>query len=378
MKIWKDVFEMREKSVLFTPVKIGRLEIPNRFVRTATHDFMAEEDGSITARQISLFKELAEGEVGLIITGHAFVSFRGKASPRQIGVYSDTLIPGLKQIPKTVHRFPSRIFLQIAHAGRQTKEKLCKNRPLAPSAVYDPVFDVHPHVMTVKEIEQTMDDFIQAARRAKESDFDGIQLQVAHGYLLSSFISPYTNQRTDAYGGDLFNRLRIVVEILRGIKRLLGREFPVIAKLNSTDFLPKGLDITESTQMAEILEKEGIDGIEVSGGMSEAGKASVWKGPFSEEEEGYFVNNASIIKANVSVPVFALGGLRTFRVMEKIVQDGKADLISMSRPFIRDPLLVKNFRLDKKEKSMCISCNKCFNPRGIKCGDLYPQRIKRI
>jgi 2,4-dienoyl-CoA reductase-like NADH-dependent reductase (Old Yellow Enzyme family) len=365
---------MREKSVLFTPVKIGKFEIPNRFVRTATHDFMAEEDGTITSRQLSLFKELAEGEVGLIITGHAFVSLRGKASPRQIGVYDDNLIPGLKQIPKSVHSFPSRIFLQIAHAGRQTKEKLCKNTPLAPSAVYDPVFDVHPLAMTEKDIEQTMDDFIQAARRAKEADFDGIQLQVAHGYLLSSFISPYTNQRTDAYGGDLFNRLRIVVEILRGIKSLLGRAFPVIAKLNSTDFLPKGLDITESIQMAKILEQEGIDGIEVSGGMTEAGKASVWKGPFSEEEEGYFVNNASKIKANVSVPVFALGGLRTFRVMEKIIQEDKADLISISRPFIRNPLLVKNFRLGKIEKSMCISCNKCFNPRGIKCGDLYPQR----
>jgi 2,4-dienoyl-CoA reductase-like NADH-dependent reductase (Old Yellow Enzyme family) len=365
---------MKKKSVLLTPAKISKIEIPNRFVRSATHDFMATDDGFITDRQVALFKDLAEGEVGLIITGHAFVNLQGKASPRQIGVHDDRVITDLSRIPETVHHFPSRIFLQIAHAGRQTKEKLCKNTPLAPSAVYEPVFDVHPIAMTFEDIEQTMNDFIQAARRAKEAGFDGVQLHVAHGYLLSSFISPYTNQRTDDYGGDLSNRLRIVVEILRGIKLLLGKEFPVIAKLNSTDFLPQGLHIKESVEMAKILETEGIDGIEVSGGMSEAGKASVWEGPFSVEEEGYFVDNASQIKSEVSVPVFALGGLRSFYIMEKIIHDGNADLISMSRPFIREPSLVKQFRLGNIETAACISCNKCFNPRGIKCGDLYAQQ----
>jgi 2,4-dienoyl-CoA reductase-like NADH-dependent reductase (Old Yellow Enzyme family) len=162
-----------------------------------------------------------------------------------------------------------------------------------------------------------------------------------------------------------------VVEILQGIKELLGKQYPVIAKLNSTDLLPQGLQIKESLEMAKILEDEGLDGIEVSGGMSEAGKASVWKGPFSEEEEGYFLDSASRMKAKVSVPVFALGGLRSFSVLEKIIHQGKADFISMSRPFIREPSLIKQFRLGKVETAACISCNKCFNPRGIKCGDLH-------
>lgn len=362
---------IENNSILFTPFKIGNVEIPNRFVRSATHDFMATDDGFITDRQVSLFKELAQGEVGLIITGHAYVNPQGKASPRQIGVYDDSLIAELQRIPKTVHQYPSRIFLQIAHAGRQTKEKLCMCTPLAPSAVYEPVFDVHPVAMTIKDIEQTIDDFIQAARRAKEANFDGVQLHVGHGYLLSSFISPYTNQRKDKYGGDLSNRIRIVVEILAGIKELLGNEYPVIAKLNSTDFLPQGLQIKESKEMAKILEDEGLDGIEVSGGMSEAGKASVWEGPFTEEQEGYFVDNASQIKEEVSVPIFALGGLRSFSVSENIIHQAKADFISMSRPFIREPSLVKQLRLCSVEKAACISCNKCFNPRGIKCGDLF-------
>jgi 2,4-dienoyl-CoA reductase-like NADH-dependent reductase (Old Yellow Enzyme family) len=331
---------------------------------------MATDEGFITDRQVNLFKELAEGEVGLIITGHAYVNPRGKASPRQIGVYDDRLIDGLKRIPETVHRTQSRVFLQIAHAGRQTKEKLCKDTPLAPSAVYEPIFDVHPKVMSTEDIEQTISDFIQAAQRTKEAGFDGVQLHLAHGYLLSGFTSPYTNRRKDRYGGSLKNRMRIVIDILKGIKDQLGRDFPVIAKLNTTDLLPDGLHIEESIEIAKTLAGEGLDGIEASGGMSEAGKASVWEGPFTMEEEGYFVANASKIRDKVSVPVFALGGLRSFSVMEKIIELGKADFISMSRPFIREPSLVRQFRLGKINKAGCISCNKCFNPRGIKCGDL--------
>jgi 2,4-dienoyl-CoA reductase-like NADH-dependent reductase (Old Yellow Enzyme family) len=367
---------MEKQPVLFTPFKIGSTEIRNRFVRSATQDFLATDDGHITDRHVELFKELAEGEVGLIITGHAYVNPRGKASPRQIGVYDDSLINGLSRIPTAIHPYPSRVFLQIAHAGRQTKAKLCGGTPLAPSEVYEPVFDIHPMAMTLEDIAQTISDFTQAARRAKEAGFDGVQLHVAHGYLLSSFISPYTNRRQDSYGGGLFNRIRIVTEILRGIKKLLGKKFPVIVKLNSTDLLPQGLQIEDSMEMAKILEDEGIDGIEVSGGMSEAGRASVWEGPFTPEEEGYFVENASQIKAEISVPVFALGGLRSFSVMEKIIRLGKADFISMSRPFIREPSLIKLFRSGKIDAAGCISCNKCFNPRGIKCGDLSTKRKK--
>ena len=361
-----------KESILFTPVKIGNVEIPNRFVRSATHDFMATKDGSITERQVKLFKNLAEGEVGLIFPGHAFVHPSGLASPFQIGIHNETVIDGLKKITDTVHNFSSRIFLQISHAGRQTTEKLCDCTPLAPSSVYEPIFKVTPKEMTEKEIKQTINDFIQAGRRAKQAGFDGVQLHVAHGYLLSSFISPYTNRRKDKWGGTLTNRLRIVVEILRGIKNLTSKEFPVIAKLNSSDLITGGLTSEESVKIAKVLEKEGIDGIEVSGGMAEAGKGSVWKGFRPEEKEGYFIENASKIKSavSVSIPIFGLGGIRSFQVAEKVVENGKADLISMSRPFIREPFLVKKFRTGQINKSECISCNKCFNLRGIKCAQI--------
>ena len=359
-----------KRSVLFTPLTIGAVTIPNRFVRSATHDFMAEEDGSTTDRNVALFSGLAEGEVGLIITGHAFVNPAGKASPRQLGVHEDRMVEGLSRIPQAVHDFPSRVFLQIAHAGRQTKEKICGCSPLAPSAVYEPVFKVMPRAMTQEEIKSTIDDFVQAGRRAKQAGFDGVQLHVAHGYLLNSFISPYTNRREDEYGGPLLNRARIVREILRGLKSLAGSDFPVIAKLNSSDFIPQGLSIEESIEMARLLEADGLDGVEVSGGMSEAGQGSIWQGLRSQEEEGYFVDSASRFKAALRIPVFGLGGFRSFAVMERAIEEGKVDLISLSRPFIREPDLVKKFRLGQVDKSECISCNKCFNPRGIRCGDL--------
>jgi 2,4-dienoyl-CoA reductase-like NADH-dependent reductase (Old Yellow Enzyme family) len=360
---------MAPLSILFSPIAIGGVTIPNRFARSATQDFMATDEGQATDRQVDLFTSLAEGEVGLIITGHAFVHPKGKASPRQLAVYDDRFIPGLRRIAATIHHFPSRTFLQIAHAGRQTKEKLCGCTPVSSSAVYDPVSKVMPRELSGEEIRSLVGDFVQAARRARDAGFDGVQLHVAHGYLLSSFLSPHANRRRDEWGGPLENRTRIILEILRGIKALLGSGFPVIAKLNSSDLLEGGLTVDESVKASVLLEAGGIDGIEVSGGMAEAGRGSIWPGLRAKEDEGYFVGAAARIKAAVRIPVFGLGGIRSFEVAEKIVREGQADLISMSRPFIRDPYVVRNFREGRVSKSDCISCNKCMNLRGIRCGD---------
>ncbi len=365
---------MKIKSVLFTPIQIGKLEIPNRFVRSATHDFMAARDGSVTERQITLFEHLAQGETGLIITGHAYINPDGIASPFQTGVHDDDLVDGLSRITQAVHKHPTRIFLQISHAGRQTTQKICGCTPLAPSAVYEPTFKVMPKAMSQEEVRKVIDDFIQGSRRAKLSGFDGVQLHIAHGYLLSSFISPYTNRRTDEWGGSLSNRLRIITTIIEGIREKLGKDFPLLAKLNSSDFLPEGLILEESIEIAQILEEKGVDGIEVSGGMAEAGKGSVWKGLRKQDEEGYFVSHASKIKEAVSIPVFGLGGIRTFSAMERFISEGNADLVSMSRPYIREPFLVQKFHNGEIQRSECISCNRCFNLRGISCADLKKNR----
>jgi len=369
--------ETREKSILFTPKAVGSIVVPNRFVRSATHESMAGDNGRVTGRQIELFRKLADGEVGLIITGHAYVARLGIASPHQTGVDDDRLVEDLRKIPEVVHRTPSRIFLQIAHAGRQTKKRLCGGTPVSPSAVPDPVFKVTPRELTPDEIREVISDFVRAAGRAREAGFDGIQLHAAHGYLLSSFLSPHTNRRTDAWGGPLENRVRVVVEILRGIRGRLGRAFPIIMKINATDFLPNGLIPAEAIAAAAIFETEGLDGVEVSGGMTEAGRGSASTGLRGEDEEGYFVGYAADFKAALKIPVFGLGGNRTFAVMERFVRDGRADFISLSRPLVREPDLVRRFRLGLQDKSACVSCNKCFNPRGLACGDLTGPPISR-
>lgn len=361
-------------SILFAPARIGSITVPNRFVRSATHGYMADDEGFVTDANVELYGRLAEGEVGLIITGHAHVQPSGKASPRQTGVFDDRFIEGLARIPAAVHRFPSRVFLQIAHAGRQTKEKLCGCAPVSPSAVYDPVSKVMPRELSDSEIRGLIADFASAAVRAKRAGFDGVELHAAHGYLLSSFLSPHTNRRADEWGGPIENRARVLVEVLRGFKAACGRDFPVIVKLNSTDFLEGGLVLEDAALIARLLEAHGIDGIEVSGGMAEAGKGSVWAGLRSEGDEGYFVENATRIKQEVQVPVFGLGGIRTLAVAERIVREGRADLVSLSRPLIREPFLVKHFREGLAARSDCISCNKCFNPRGIRCAELAKKR----
>jgi 2,4-dienoyl-CoA reductase-like NADH-dependent reductase (Old Yellow Enzyme family) len=365
---------MAPSSILFSPLAVGGTSVPNRFVRSATQDFLATEEGEATERQVELFARLAEGEIGLIITGHAFVRPDGRASPRQLGAGDDRFIAGLARIAAAVHRFPSRVFLQIAHAGRQTKEKLCGCVPVSPSAVYDPVSKVMPRELAPGDIAEIIRAFVEAARRAKEAGFDGVQLHAAHGYLLSSFLSPHTNRRRDEWGGSLENRARILVEILRGIRGRLGRGFPVVAKLNSSDFLDGGFTVDESVRAAVLLEAAGMDGIEVSGGTAEAGRGSIWPGLRNPEEEGYFVAAAERVKAAVRIPVFGLGGIRTLAVAEALVRDGRVDLVSMSRPFIRDPHLVKNFREGRVTMSECISCNKCMNLRGIRCVDLEARR----
>jgi len=361
-------------SILFTPVRIGSVTVPNRFARSATHDFMADDEGNVTDANVELYRLLAEGEVGLIITGHAHVQPSGKASPRQMAVFDDRFVEGLARIPEIVHHFASRVFLQIAHAGRQTKEKLCACVPVSPSAIYDPTSKVMPRELSADEIRVLIADFVSAAVRAKRAGFDGVQLHAAHGYLLSSFLSPHTNRRADGWGGPVENRVRVLVDVLRGVKAACGRDFPVIVKLNSTDFLEGGLVLEDAVRVARMIEAEGIDGIEVSGGMAEAGRGSVWAGLRGEDEEGYFVENAARIKRAVRVPVFALGGIRTLAVAERIVREGRADLVSLSRPLIRDPFLIKHFREGSTSKSECISCNKCFNPRGIRCAELTKKR----
>lgn len=350
-------------SFLFSPKNIGSLEIKNRIVRSATYEGMATDNGEITNRHLKMYEDLAKGGTGLIITGHAFVHSAGKVRNGMTGIHEDRTVPGLARLVDTVHKFGGRVAVQINHAGRQIDPKgLDSITPLAPSPVPDPISGTTPKEMSEEEIEETIEAYGLAAGRGKEAGFDAIQIHGAHGYLVSEFISPYTNRRNDRWGGNLQNRMRFLMEVCRSVRKEVGSNYPVFIKLNSEDCLEGGLEVKESLAMAKELEKEGIDAIEVSGGMRESKTGTARTRILSEKKEGYFLKNALEFKKALNIPIILVGGLRSKSVMEKVLNEGWADFVSLCRPLIREPDFPEKMK-GGKERADCISCNGCF-PRG--------------
>ncbi|MFQ5956232.1 MAG: NADH:flavin oxidoreductase [Candidatus Brocadiales bacterium] len=357
-------------NLLFSPISVKSLMLPNRFVRSATNEYMTDNGDYVTNRQAALYEELARGGVGLIVTGHAYVRRDGKASKKQAAVYDDKFIPAYKRLLDKVKSYDTKVMLQITHGGRQTKPEICGGTPIAPSPVTDKSTGITPREMTREDILDVVSCFGQAARRAQEAEFDGIEIHAAHGYLLSEFLSPYTNHRDDEWGGTVENRIRIVLEVLKACRLHTGNSYPIFVKLQTDDCIEGGLGVVEAVEIAKMLDEEGIDAIETSGGIVESFPSACQTDIDSPDKEGYFVSNASKVKKAVSVPVIAVGGIRSIGVMESIIEEKKADLISMSRPFIREPDLVDRLRRGLVAKSSCISCNQCWHPDGIRCAQI--------
>jgi 2,4-dienoyl-CoA reductase-like NADH-dependent reductase (Old Yellow Enzyme family) len=347
-------------SRLFEPTEIKGLKLANRFVRSATNEGLAEDDGSATPALIDLLVRLARGGVGLIVSGHAYIKPEGQAGPRQLGVYADHLIPGLRELTRAVHKAGGRIVMQLAHAGGFAPAQLTGQTPLAPSGLE--VFSkAPPREMTVADIQETAEAFGRAARRAQEAGFDGVQIHAAHGYLLSQFLSPFFNKRVDDYGGLLGNRYRALGQVLKKVRAAVGNPFPVLVKLNSGDYLEGGLGLEDAGEVARRLQIDGIDAIEVSGGTFKSGKLSPSRsGLTSEDKEAYFTEGARAFREKVTVPLLLVGGIRSFAVAERIVEQGVADYISMSRPFIREPELIRRWLSGDRRPAFCLSDNQCF------------------
>jgi len=331
------------------PGKIGNIEIKNRFVRSATYSRMATEVGQVTPQLLNMYEDLAKGGVGLIITGYAYVQSSGKSFPGQLGADKDDFLDGLQKIADVIHENGDgcKTIFQIAHCGRQS---YFVDTTLAPSAILEPITGNMPREMTGEEIEETINAFAQAAQRACEAGFDGIQLHAAHGYLLSGFLSPYTNKRTDEYGGTIDNRVRIFKEIYSRTVDLTGKNFPLLAKINATDFLKGGLELNESKIIASKLSKMGYAAIEVSGGMWEVLMRKKdelgWQPAMipesrlninSKEKEAYHKSYAKEIKSAIDKPLILVGGIRSLDVIDDILNKGIADFVSLSRPLIREP-----------------------------------------
>lgn len=352
-------------SILFEPAEIRNMEVPNRFLRSATYDGCADKEGYVSDKQIKLFSELAEGGIGLIVTGIVHVHPSGQISRFQNAITHDDFIPSLRRLTTAVHDRGAKIAIQLFHAGRE-RAKFVKPKDgeaIAPSFVEnDPYFKHSYRSIEEDEIWDVVGAFGDAAKRAREAGFDAVQVHAAHAYLLSQFLSPFTNRREDDWGGTLENRLRIHREIYMDIRAKVGEDYPVLIKIGVQDGLPEGLEFMEGKVAAQRLAQWGYDALEISSGLRGKGyETAEFRTKINRvEREAYFRDWCREIKSEVQVPVMMVGGLRTFELMEEVVQNGEADFVSLSRPFIREPGLVNAWKSGDHHRATCISCNKCF------------------
>lgn len=349
-------------ATLFESTDIHGLKMANRFVRSATWEGLAGDDGSVTPRLAGVMDRLAQGGVGLIITGHAYVSPEGQAGRWQLGAYSDHLLAGLGDLVSAVHRSGGKVALQLAHAGAAARPP-AGWEPMGPSAGA-PRSPDGARVMTEDDIAHAVQAFAAAAGRARAAGFDAVQVHAAHGYLLSQFLSPYFNKRPDRYGGAIANRARLTIEVVQGIRKTVGPDYPVFIKLNCADFLDGGLTVDEMIETSLMLEKHGIDGIEMSGGTFLSGKNKPSRTGKRQpgEPEAYYEAAAKHYKEKVAVPLMLVGGIRTIDTAERLVASRIADYIALCRPLIREAGLIARWKAGDRNPALCISDNGCFTP----------------
>jgi 2,4-dienoyl-CoA reductase-like NADH-dependent reductase (Old Yellow Enzyme family) len=356
-------------GLLFTPGRIGTLELRNRVVRSATSERMADDKGWPQPRLNKLYADLARGGVGLIITGHMYVHPSGQVNPEMTGIYSDELVPALAQLADTVHKEGSRIVVQINHGGMQCHPQAV-SETIAPSAIEAPFLAQPARMMTTDEIKEMIQAYAQAARRAQQAGFDGVQIHAAHGYLISQFLSPFVNRRTDEWGGDSQGRMQFLRAVSRAVREQVGPDYPVLIKLGMLDAVEGGLTPQAAQQVVAALEEMGLDAVEISGGVGGGSDLNTRPGVRPGKNEAFFRLLAQQARTSTRLPVILVGGLRSRPVMEDILATGDADFISLCRPLICEPDLPNRLRLGLQERSACISANRCWAEKpgdGIAC-----------
>jgi len=374
-------------SILFEPSSIGRMALKNRMVRSAFMENMATPEGMPTDDTLHTYERLARGGVGLIISGMAYVNRLGKGQPLQHGAHIDAMIPAWRRITDSVHELGGKIAMQIVHCGRQANPKaLDGQQSLAPSASPGLFYLTMSRSMTGDEIRQTIQDFGDAAARVREAGFDAVQVHAAHGYLVSSFLSPLTNRRRDEWGGDAERRFRFPSEIYQSVRRAVGPDFPVLYKMNAKDFTCIGLTPAESFPAVRRLADMGLDALELSGGIFEMGLQTSRGGVpsdlicldrtplvrrsltaafklqefFIPFKEAYFLPFAQELKPTLKIPLILVGGIRTPETAEQILESGAADFVSMARPLVREPDLPNKWLSGRRTAAQCVSCNRCL------------------
>ena len=403
-----------ESGILFESFMIGKLSLPGRVIKAATSETRADQDGFATQATIDFYLPIARGGTPLIITGNIYVSLDGKSTPLQMGIDDDNKVPALSRLVDAVHDHHSKIFAQLSHSGREVIPNFAGIREaVSASAVKDLSTGIRPRALAVPEIKRIVERFGDAAARCRKAGFDGIEIHAGHGYLISQFLTPYTNRRTDEYGGVLENRVRLLRDIHASIRARVGRDYPVIMKLNGSDYLPlrAGLKTPELVEIAKMMERDGLDGVEVSVGHYESGFPVV-RGTFGRclrnmaqgsarylsgfrramfavfwpifalacnliwrPREGYNLRYARQFKQALSIPVLCVGGFLTRAEMEAALEQRLCDAVTIGRGFIADPLLYSHLR-DGTPGPRCVDCNACLGHIGVQPVECYHPRVR--
>lgn len=361
---------VNNSSQLFEPAILAGLNLPNRIVRSATHEGMADSEGRAGQRLYDYVADLARGGSGLIISGHCAVQAAGRAGRWQEMIDSDDHIADAAGLADAVHAAGGRIFMQLAHAGAAGIDPASA---MGPSPIFRSNDKNTCREMTLEDIAGVVDKFADAAARARQAGFDGIQIHAAHGYLLSQFLSPHYNRRGDAYGGDVSGRSRLTCEVIAAVRKRVGKDYPLIIKVNSEDFIENGLKISDMLEACRGFAAAGLDAVELSGGTLESApdRTPVRKGLLPPEQEIYYRDAAVAFKRALSLPLILVGGIRSFSTAEQIINDKLADFVALCRPLIREPALPRRWQSGDRSPSTCVSCNLCFRPllsgKGLCC-----------
>jgi 2,4-dienoyl-CoA reductase-like NADH-dependent reductase (Old Yellow Enzyme family)/NADPH-dependent 2,4-dienoyl-CoA reductase/sulfur reductase-like enzyme len=363
---------MDSLGMVFSPFSIGNLRLKNRILMAAMGNNFSHPQGTVSDRAIAYYAERARGGAGLIITEASPVSLSGRHRGRGLCAYDDSFLPGLRHLADTVHAHGSAMALQLHHAGRLADPEISGGPPLAPSPIPRGPGWSSPKEMNLEEIQEVIHQFGSAARRAKEAGFDAVEVHGAHGYLIHQFLSPRTNRRKDAYGGNPEKRLRFALEVLQRVRHELGEVFPVLFRLSAKEFIENGYNLEEALDWAVELERAGSSALHVSGGTTESLLGSAYVIPPMVFPEAYHVPLAAAIKKKVRIPVIAVGRLSTPEVAERVVCEGQADLVAAGRAFLCDPHWpLKAAQGEKDRIRPCVACNHCvwrlFQQEALSC-----------
>ncbi|MBT3310822.1 MAG: FAD-dependent oxidoreductase [Desulfobacterales bacterium] len=361
---------------LSSPVTLGSTELSTRLVMAPVDTQYSTKEGHVTQKLIDFYKRRAGRGVSMIITENTGVDKGGKSNISMMGLFNDTYIEGMSRLASAVHKKGSKIIIQLNHAGRQTNSKyLGGGHPVAASAIPCPLVKITPHELKPEQIDSLVYKFLDAATRAEKAGADGIELHMAHGYLLCGFLSPFSNQRGDKYGGSIEKRMQFPLQVLKVIREKLPESFIIGCRISGDEQVAGGLTLKETIPITQTLEKNGADYIHVSCCNNASGHKNI---PSYYEPPGVFLEYAEAIKKAVSIPVITVGRLHSLDFAEDIIAEKKVDLIAAARPFVADPdfgiEVGKKNNLDKnfKQGPVCLSCNQCIaslvkTTEGITC-----------